>query len=98
MELSGAVASVIIALSFATARTLGTPSAFALTNSTTLNGATFTGLILTGSSMKGVVGEIRRVFPADWVIGTVARPPFISQVTGPLMNEVAFKHGFRLAA
>jgi hypothetical protein len=51
---------------------------FVLTSSTSLSGATFTGLIPTGSSVLGVVVEIYRVFPSDSDVGRTSGPPTFS--------------------
>ncbi len=51
---------------------------FVLTSPTTLNSATFTGLIPTGSSADDVIVEIYRVFPKDSDVGRTSGPPTFS--------------------
>jgi hypothetical protein len=51
---------------------------FALTAATTVNSATFTGLIPTGSSVQSVVIEIYRVFPNDSNVGRTSGPATFS--------------------
>ena len=51
---------------------------FALTESTALSSATFTGLIPAGSSVQDVVVEIYHVFPSDSDVGRTSGPPTFS--------------------
>jgi hypothetical protein len=51
---------------------------FVLTGATTLNSATFTGLVLGGSSVQSVAVEIYRVFPNDSDIGRTSGSPTFS--------------------
>ena len=54
---------------------------FVLTSPTTLNSATFTGLLPTGASLSNIVDvgvEIYRVFPNDSDVGRTSGPPTFS--------------------
>lgn len=67
---------------------------FALTSATTLNSATFTGLIPSGSTVSSVVVEIYRVFPSDSNVGRTSGPPTFSTSQVPTRvnspSDVAF--------
>jgi hypothetical protein len=56
---------------------------FVLTSLTSITNATFTGLVPTGSSVKGVTVEIYRVFPADSNVGRTTGPPTFSTPNVP---------------
>jgi hypothetical protein len=51
---------------------------FILANPTTINSATFTGLVPSGSSVGSVTVEIYRVFPSDSNVGRTSGPPTFS--------------------
>ncbi len=67
---------------------------FALTATTTLNSATFTGLIPTGSVVQNVAFEIYRLFPNDSNVGRTSGPPLFSTPQVPTRvnspSDVAF--------
>ncbi len=67
---------------------------FALTGSTTINSASFTGLLPTGSSVTDVVIEIYRVFPNDSNVGRTSGAPTFSTSQVPTRvnspSDVAF--------
>ena len=56
---------------------------FVLANQTTINSATFTGLVPAGSAVGSVVVEIYRVFPQDSVVGRTSGPPTFSTLQVP---------------
>lgn len=51
---------------------------FVLTSGTTIDHATFTGLVPTGASVQQVLVEIYRVFPSDSDVGRTSGPPTFS--------------------
>lgn len=67
---------------------------FALTAATTLNSASFTGLIPTGSTVQSVVVEVYRVFPNDSNVGRTSGSPTFSTAQVPTRvnspSDVAF--------
>jgi hypothetical protein len=67
---------------------------YVLTNPTTLTGASFTGLVPTGSATSRIVVEIFRVFPTDSDVGRTSGPPTFSTAQVPTRvnspSDVAF--------
>jgi hypothetical protein len=68
---------------------------FVLTAPTTLNSATFTGLIPTGSHVNDVVVEVYRVFPFDSDVARTSGPPTFSTPQVPTRvnspSDIAFE-------
>jgi hypothetical protein len=67
---------------------------FALTRTTSINSATFTGLIPAGSSVTEVIVEFYRVFPNDSNTGRTSGPPTFSTPQVPTRvnspSDIAF--------
>ena len=67
---------------------------FVLTHSTSITGATFTGLLPAGATVGEVVVEIYRVFPKDSDVGRTSGPPTFSTPQVPTRvnspSDIAF--------
>ena len=70
---------------------------FVLTSPTTLNSATFTGLIPTGSSAEDVIVEVYRVFPKELRRWPDQRTPNVLHLSGSHPRELAFRCRVRFA-